>query len=60
MLDRGWTDDMINDAMQTDGIPTEGNFGPATRYIHPATGQSLVIDNLTREIFHVGGPGYLY
>lgn len=32
----------------------------ATRYVHPITGQSVVIDEVTREIIHVGGPGFKY
>ena len=32
----------------------------ATRYVHPETGQSVVLDNVTREVTHVGGPGFKY
>jgi hypothetical protein len=32
----------------------------ATRYVHPTTGQSAVIDNVTKELLHVGGPGFKY
>lgn len=34
--------------------------GLATRYVHPRTGKSIVIDNKTNEIFHVGGEGFKY
>jgi hypothetical protein len=33
---------------------------PATRFVHPGTGQSVVIDNVTWEVIHVGGPGFHY
>ncbi len=60
MKKRGWTDDQVREALMTVGIPTSGKQGPATRYVHPTTGQSVVRDNTTGEIFHVGGPGYVY
>jgi gentisate 1,2-dioxygenase len=34
--------------------------GAATRYINPDTGQSVVIDDTTGEVIHVGGPGFKY
>ena len=33
---------------------------PATRYVHPKTGQSVVIDDITKELLNVGGPGFKY
>jgi hypothetical protein len=63
MAARGWTDNMIREAVaageqvQTINKAT-GNL--AIRYIHPGTGQSIVIDTVTKEIIHVGGPGFLY
>jgi hypothetical protein len=27
---------------------------------HPGTGFSVVVDTVTKEIIHVGGPGFLY
>ncbi|MCP5468594.1 MAG: hypothetical protein H7A32_04930 [Deltaproteobacteria bacterium] len=32
----------------------------ATRYVHPNTGQSVVIDNVTKELLHVGGSAFKY
>jgi hypothetical protein len=46
--------------MATPGIPAQGKNGPATRYIYPATGKSVVVDNATGEVFHVGGEGFKY
>lgn len=51
---------MIAEALETTGIPTIGKNGPATRHVHPATGKSVVVDNASGEIFHVGGEGFLY
>ena len=60
MQKRGWTEAEIIEAMQTKGIPAIGKNGPATRYIHPKTGKSVVVDNKTNEIFHVGDIGFKY
>lgn len=60
MKSRGWTNAMLIEALQTNGMPAAGKHGPATRYLHPATGRSVVVDNATGEIFHVGGEGFLY
>ncbi|HSV13265.1 MAG TPA: colicin E5-related ribonuclease [Tepidisphaeraceae bacterium] len=60
MRRRGWSDQMIREAMQAPGIPTNGKKGPATRYVHPTTGRSVVVDNATGEIFHVGGEEFRY
>ena len=60
MAKRGWTDQQVIEAMATKGIATQGKLGPATRYVHPATGKSVVVDNTTGEIFHVGGEGFKY
>lgn len=38
----------------------QANGNPATRYVHPRTGQSVVVDNVTGEVIHVGGPGFGY
>ena len=32
----------------------------ATRYIHPTTGQSVVVDDVTGKVIHVGVPGFKY
>jgi hypothetical protein len=60
MRRRGWTDEQVREAMRTPGIPTRGKVNPATRFVHPLTGRSIVVDDVTGEIFHVGGDGYLY
>ncbi len=60
MRKRGWTEAQIVEALQTQPIPTRGKKGPATRYVHPRTGRSVVIDDATGEVFHVGGDGFEY
>jgi hypothetical protein len=60
MAKRGWTEAQIVEALSTPGIPTRGKKGPATRYVHPRTGRSVVVDDATGEIFHVGGDGFEY
>ena len=60
MAKRGWTEAQIVEALQMPGIPTRGKKGPATRYVHPSTGRSVVIDDATGEVFHVGGDGFEY
>jgi len=61
---RGWTEDLISEAIDSgeqfpaDNLVNPGN--PATRYVSPTTGQSVVQDNVTNEILHIGGPGFLY
>ena len=60
MARRGWTEEQIEEALRTTGIPTRGKSGPATRYVHPRTGRSAVVDDATGEVFHVGGDGFVY
>lgn len=57
---RGQIETEIREAIQTKGIPTIGKNGAATRFIHPKTGKSVVVDNKTGEIFHVGDIGLKY
>jgi hypothetical protein len=60
MTKRGWTEAQIVEALQTQPIPARGKRGPATRYVHPRTGRSVVVDDATGEVFHVGGDGFEY
>lgn len=60
---RGWTPEEIQEAYedgeQIDAV-NKANGDPATRYINPKTGKSVVIDNETGEVIHVGGKGFKY
>lgn len=61
---RGWTADQIDEAIQQGHrIAAVNNVNPsngATRFIHPTTGRSVVLDNVTVEVIHVGGDGFVY
>jgi hypothetical protein len=46
MAKRGWTEAQIGEALRTQGIPIRGKEGPATRYVHPRTGRSVVATTL--------------
>ena len=60
MRKRGWTYEQIKEALNTKGVPAQGKKNAATRYIHPKTGKSVVVDNKTGEIFHIGKDGFGY
>ena len=63
MAARGWTASQIEEARihgaRYDATNLETG-GAATRYVHPDTGRSVVIDNVSEEVIHVGGDGFLY
>src|SRR4051812_22547871 len=58
MRQRGWTPDQITEAIQTGTKIAAGNLvnpaNTATRYVHPTTGRSVVVDDVTEEVIHVG------
>ena len=64
MAQRGWTAQQITEAIATGAVFSANNkvnpANGATRYVHPTTGRSVVIDNLTDEVIHVGADGFLY
>lgn len=60
MRNRGWTENEIREALMTTPIPCRGKHNFAVRYVHPVSGKSVIVDVATKEIFHVGGEGYLY
>jgi hypothetical protein len=63
MAARGWTDAQIKEARaEGQSVPAVNveTRGPATRYIHPETGRSVVIDDVTGDVIHVGGDGFVY
>jgi hypothetical protein len=58
---RGWTQSQIDEAIRGGRqVPAinKATGNPATRYVHPTTGQSVVVDRVTGEVIHVGGPGF--
>jgi hypothetical protein len=63
MVERGWSKDAIeqavNEGRQVRAV-NKATGGPATRYVHPSLDQSVVIDDSSGEVIHVGGPGFRY
>lgn len=55
MRKRGWTEQMIREALGTPGVPARGKLHRARRCVRRLTGQSVVVDDATGEMFHVGG-----
>jgi hypothetical protein len=64
LLKRGWTEDEISETIANgERVPAINNVNPAngaTRYVSPTTGKSVVVDNVTNEVLHVGGSGFQY
>jgi RHS repeat-associated protein len=59
-----WTEDLIDDAICS-GVALGGyvvywNGHPATRYVSPETGNSVIVDDETCEVIHAGGPNFKY
>jgi hypothetical protein len=60
---RGWTREAIEEAIKSgQQVPAvnKATGNAAIRYIHPSTGQSIVVDTVTNDVIHVGGPGFKY
>lgn len=60
---RGWTEALVQEAFtsgQRFPAVNVANGEPATRYVSPTTGQSVVIKNASGTIIHFGGPGFQY
>ena len=60
---RGWSNDDIWTAYKKGEQVAAKNFtngNPATRYIHPETGKSVIIDDITGQIVEVGGRGFAF
>ncbi len=64
MNQRGWTENQITEAIGYGESIAAPNFvnplNGATRFVHPVTGRSIVIDNITKQLLHVGGDGFGY
>ena len=61
MARRGWTPEQIDEAVKSGKqvrAVNKATGNPATRYVHPETGQSVVVDDVTGEVIQVGGPGF--
>ena len=64
MRQRGWTPAQITEAIQSgQNFPATNNVNSgnaATRFVHPTAGRSVVLDEATGEVIHIGGDGYVY
>lgn len=64
MSQRGWTPYQITEAIRNGQTAPAVNLvhpaNSATRYVHPTTGRSVVVDDATQEVIHVGGDGFVY
>ena len=60
---RGWTKKMIQEAVEFGekfAATNKATGGSATRYVHPKTGKSVVVDDATGKILQVGRSDFLY
>jgi len=61
---RGWTAEQVTEAVMKgekfNAVNMVNKANSATRYVHPTTGRSVVIDNVTKELLQVGGDGFLW
>lgn len=61
---RGWTPIQITEAISQgtryNAVNLVNKLNSASRYVHPITGRSVVIDDVTRELLQVGGDGFLW
>ncbi len=63
METRGWTEESIQEAINSGEqirAVNKATGNPATRYINPTTGKSVVVDDVTKEVIHVGRAGMRY
>jgi len=63
MAPRGWTREAIEEAVKSGRqvrAINQATGNPATRYVQPTSGQSVVLGDVTGEVIHVGGPGFRY
>ncbi|WP_428151043.1 hypothetical protein [Brevundimonas sp.] len=63
MAARGWTPEQIVEARdrgEGHAAVNQETGRAATRYIHPETGRSVVIEDVSGDVIHVGGDGFIY
>ncbi|MFO0508674.1 MAG: RHS repeat-associated core domain-containing protein, partial [bacterium] len=62
MAARGWTAQEIVETVQSGkayNVINKATGGPATEYVNSATGKFVVVDNTTKQVLQVSGPGFL-
>lgn len=64
MEQRGWTKEEITETIKTgERFPATNRVTPtneATRFLHPTSGKSVIVDNVTKELLHIGKVGFGY
>ena len=64
MIKRGWLSSEILEAYTQgdffEAVDLTGSNTAATRFVHPESGKSVVINNATGKIIHVGGKDFQY
>ncbi len=63
MQQRGWTEQQVFEAFeQGKQFPAvnRATGSAATRYVHPDSGQSVILDDATGQPIHFGGLGFKY
>ena len=61
MASRGWTAQEITETVQNGkaySVLNKATGGAATEYINPANGKFVVVDNATKQVLQVSGPGF--
>jgi hypothetical protein len=63
-LQRGWTQKQILEAFEKGqsfpAVDKTAGFSPATRYVHPTTGKSVVINDATGKVIQVGAEDFQF
>ena len=63
MVKGGWPGKQIRNTIQKGKqirAVNKATGNPGTRYVDPKSGKSVVLDDVTSEVIHVGGPGFKY
>jgi RHS repeat-associated protein len=58
---RGWTAQEITETVENGtahAVTNKATGGAATEYINPANGKFVVVDNSTKQVLQVSGPGF--
>jgi hypothetical protein len=61
---RNWTKEQIQETVEKGmaypAMDKTAEGAAATRYVHPTTGKSVVVNNETGKVIHLGGEGFKY
>jgi len=62
MARRGWSKADILETVENGAahsVTNKATGGPATEFVNPANGRFVVVDNATKQVLQVSGPGFL-